>query len=612
MEVYFPRVGWLPFDPTPGRELPGAGASATSPGFLDPFRRRQPPTALPATSQAPPESPPSTPPRRDARSRGIAAVRRSVTGRASRPRRERSSSLLCCGVAVGPAAGAAAAAPTRYHGAPAPASLSLLSADLTDGRLPLSAASTLDETAAMVPPGWRWTWTRWSSGRRPCSSADEAADEDLVARLRPCDARCAAQAAPTTGVDLDACLGIRLCWSSSPMEAGRAAAPCGTGFDSTAGEIRAAGSDRRREGSRDPRNGDEEREGRTSAGSPSASLRGHGGGVRALDRPRGAVSLILRSTPEIPAWPQLPRRSFLENMYVQFSDGTSGEVLDVAAERLWVRNEVPPDELIRLRGTGGGGRPRRVRHHTRVRRRSPRSGARQLRGLPGPPYIKGQVTGPVSFGLSVRPRGPAGPPLRRHPARGGHHPAGVKARWQERHASRMGPDGRPADHGGRALPHAIGLGDGDHPGRPDLSAAGELPDAAMGCLTGIHVCGGTAWEDVVVRSRSTCSTSTPPTIWRPSPPGERPSPTSSPRGACLPGAWSPTTRGRSIDDGESCGRRVLERHAGLDGDRAVSVDEVLAASFVSPACGTGSLPEDLALICFDLTTRCSAWLRERL
>ncbi len=37
VEVYFPGVGWVPFEPTPGDALPGRGASSTSLGFSDPF-----------------------------------------------------------------------------------------------------------------------------------------------------------------------------------------------------------------------------------------------------------------------------------------------------------------------------------------------------------------------------------------------------------------------------------------------------------------------------------------------------------------------------------------------------------------------------------------------
>ncbi len=44
--------------------------------------------------------------------------------------------------------------------------------------------------------------------------------------------------------------------------------------------------------------------------------------------PRKACSLIAKYLPEIPLWPQLPKRSFLENMYVQYSEGFPGLVLD--------------------------------------------------------------------------------------------------------------------------------------------------------------------------------------------------------------------------------------------------------------------------------------------
>ena len=40
--------------------------------------------------------------------------------------------------------------------------------------------------------------------------------------------------------------------------------------------------------------------------------------------PQEACSLILANLPDIPVWPQLPKRSFLENMYVQYSGGFPG------------------------------------------------------------------------------------------------------------------------------------------------------------------------------------------------------------------------------------------------------------------------------------------------
>src|SRR4030043_1889059 len=50
--------------------------------------------------------------------------------------------------------------------------------------------------------------------------------------------------------------------------------------------------------------------------------------------PQKACSLVLKHLPEIPAWPQLPQRSFQENMYVQYSEGFPGVVVE--EERIWV------------------------------------------------------------------------------------------------------------------------------------------------------------------------------------------------------------------------------------------------------------------------------------
>ncbi|MFC1989662.1 methionine synthase [Chloroflexota bacterium] len=43
--------------------------------------------------------------------------------------------------------------------------------------------------------------------------------------------------------------------------------------------------------------------------------------------PQGACSQITRYLRDIPAWPQLPNRSFMENMYVQYSQGFPGVVV---------------------------------------------------------------------------------------------------------------------------------------------------------------------------------------------------------------------------------------------------------------------------------------------
>ena len=44
--------------------------------------------------------------------------------------------------------------------------------------------------------------------------------------------------------------------------------------------------------------------------------------------PEEACSLMAKYLPALPTWPQLPKRSQIENMYIQFSEGFPGAVLE--------------------------------------------------------------------------------------------------------------------------------------------------------------------------------------------------------------------------------------------------------------------------------------------
>lgn len=53
--------------------------------------------------------------------------------------------------------------------------------------------------------------------------------------------------------------------------------------------------------------------------------------------PREACNKILEYTPEIPAWPQLPKLRFQENMYAQFAYDIPGMVIDEEGRRVFLR-----------------------------------------------------------------------------------------------------------------------------------------------------------------------------------------------------------------------------------------------------------------------------------
>ena len=117
-------------------------------------------------------------------------------------------------------------------------------------------------------------------------------------------------------------------------------------------------------------------------------------------RPPAACDRVLESFPQIPTWPQLPKRSFLENMYVQFSEGFPGVViedgriyvdrtkdLDPGLERLYLaylENDLSYGTTSPDYAAGLAAFPQKlsvIRHQ--------------------PLAIKGQVTGPISWGLTV-------------------------------------------------------------------------------------------------------------------------------------------------------------------------------------------------------------------
>ena len=155
VEAYFPSVGWVNFDPTPGRSIPTAGASSTSPGFIDPFGAAATPgTGTVDTIPTPTTLPEQGPTGGDPISPGAAQTRRQAAW------------LPWVAVAVAIIAGWPLVRRLWRHrrlhlgdpGRRMEASLALLLADLSDHGVPITPSHTLGEamqvlqTEAGVPP----------------------------------------------------------------------------------------------------------------------------------------------------------------------------------------------------------------------------------------------------------------------------------------------------------------------------------------------------------------------------------------------------------------------------------------------------------------------------
>jgi len=114
-----------------------------------------------------------------------------------------------------------------------------------------------------------------------------------------------------------------------------------------------------------------------------------------------AYQVILNNLPDVPIWPQLPQRSFKENMYIQYSENLPCVVWDERNNRIffdtakdlelqlekfyqkYIDNEVDYFKISKDYAAGF-------------------YAISTINEQPTPPkFIKGHVTGPISFGLTI-------------------------------------------------------------------------------------------------------------------------------------------------------------------------------------------------------------------
>jgi hypothetical protein len=208
------------------------------------------------------------------------------------------------------------------------------------------------------------------------------------------------------------------------------------------------------------------------------------------------VDDILARFPAFPAWPQLPARDWRESMYVQYSEGLPGAVIDAETQRIYFQRgpDFEPDlerfyqaiieeDVDRFAIS----RDYALGLH-RFLEKFPRGAAGRPRSA------KGQVTGPFSFAMTVTDeakRSLAYTPEFHEIATQG---MAMKARWMAR---------RLREAAGSALvvldePYLCAFGSAFvNVSREDVAGAIDHAAAAIhaeGALAGIHCCGNTDWS----------------------------------------------------------------------------------------------------------------------
>lgn len=202
--------------------------------------------------------------------------------------------------------------------------------------------------------------------------------------------------------------------------------------------------------------------------------------------PQAACSLVLEYLKDIPAWPQLPRRTDLENMYVQYSEGFPGAVVGEGSVHI-DRSRDLDGSLERLYAAYLAGNPDQYPTGPDYA-----AGLHSLLAVTdlSPRAVKGHIVGPVTWGLTVTDDsrravlyddilGDAVPRFLR-----------LKAAWQEKALSRISPNtiifvDEPymASFGSVAMPIS----------REKVVSLLEEVLAGITGLKGVHCCGNTDW-----------------------------------------------------------------------------------------------------------------------
>lgn len=328
------------------------------------------------------------------------------------------------------------------------------------------------------------------------------------------------------------------------------------------------------------------------------------GSVPLVD-PQKAWEQLLEFFPDIPAWPQLPQRTYLENMYVQYSERFPGVVLE--EERIYIDRSSDLDPGLEALYVAY------LENDVEYGLTSPDYAAALALLREGkvtfprlPVAVKGQVTGPVSWGLTVvdQDRRPIlyddilADALAKH--------LRLKASWQEQELRKINPQTIVfVDE-----PYMASFGSAFVSlEREQVIALLEEVFAGITGLKGVHCCGNTDWSLLLATSIDILNLDAyeyaealllyPESV-----------DAFLERGGIVAWGIAPAGPQAMSETVESLVRRlesILNRFAA----KGIPRERLLQAGLVSPSCGVGSLAPDLAEKVLGLTAGVSAEMRRR-
>ncbi len=308
--------------------------------------------------------------------------------------------------------------------------------------------------------------------------------------------------------------------------------------------------------------------------------------------PAEALDLLERYPLTIPAWPQLPKRSFREGMLFQYSEGFPGIRIDEKERKIWIeRNEDFPSacaafyesvfsgdlEAFAVSGGHAGGLSAFIERYSAARKTLP--------------AVKGQVTGPFTLGMSLSDQTGKAAWFDEECRDVVIKVLTKKALWQAGQFRSLAEDviiffDEPI-FAALGTPAYIGISDDDVK-RTYQEACDELH--AAGAMVGIHCCGNMDWSllartAIDIISFDAYSFGDKVTLYAADIDAFLQ------RGGCL--AWGLVPTGKpELADKETPARLLKKRDdlAGRFVEKGVARDRLMKQMLLTPSCGMGTLP----------------------
>jgi methionine synthase II (cobalamin-independent) len=316
-----------------------------------------------------------------------------------------------------------------------------------------------------------------------------------------------------------------------------------------------------------------------------------------------ACALVARYLPDLPVWPQLPRRINLENMYVQFSEGFPGIVVE--GEKIYI--ERPADFDAQIEHLYYADDENNIEGYGISEDYAAGLYAFREFGKKHPLMVKGQVTGPVSWGLCVTDREQKGILYDDLLSEAAAEFLRLKAIWMERFLRRIARD--------TLLfidePYLASLGSAFVAiSSEQVSALLEVVLSGIEGLKGVHCCGSTDWSILLKSSIDVLSfdsynyadsLSTYPAEVN----------AFVKRGGTI--AWGIVTNDEEILSGESVNSlfdRLGDAIAPFTRD-GIPFRQLISQGILTPSCGLASLSEEAAEEALHLLEQLSVRVRSK-